>query len=188
MKKFNKVLAVALAVLMLMMTSIPAFADYYVLDMYGEDAYVEVPKNSSEAYIFVPEYDSCYGIWTYILEEDLDADPEIIVCDANGEQVAYCDDYYDGDLVACVEFYGYAGEEYFVYFTDARDEKATYGAYVYDACYDGDGDGYCDNCWYQLCDCDCHADGILGFFWSIKNFFNRLFRINEFCDCGWWHW
>ena len=190
MKNLKKVLAVALAALMLMMTSIPAFADYYLLELDGEDAYVEVPKNGEEAWVFVPEYDSCYGIWTYIDGKDPDADPVITVYDAYGYEVAYCDDYFDDgeNFEAGVEFYGYAGEEYYVYFSDAGGKKATYYAYVYDACADYDGDGYCDVCWYQICDCDCHADGIMGFFWSIKNFFNRLFRINEWCECGYAHW
>ncbi len=30
----------------------------------------------------------------------------------------------------------------------------------------------------------CHQGGIAGFFWSIINFFNRLFGLNPFCECG----
>ena len=38
----------------------------------------------------------------------------------------------------------------------------------------------------MTCDCDCHSNpnGIVGFFWKIINFFNKLFRINPVCECG----
>ncbi len=39
-------------------------------------------------------------------------------------------------------------------------------------------------------DCDhlCHKDGILGFFWKIISFFQRLFGIEQYCDCGVLHY
>ena len=54
---------------------------------------------------------------------------------------------------------------------------------------DNDGDGYCDACDELLdptveCECNCHKDGISGFFWNIKIFFSKLFRTNKMCECG----
>ena len=87
MKKFNKVLAVALAVLMLMMTSIPAFADYWEMTE-GEECYIEVPRKGYEEWIFVPEYSGCYVVDTYILyDEDSDADPYVQVYDEDGNLI-----------------------------------------------------------------------------------------------------
>ncbi len=58
---------------------------------------------------------------------------------------------------------------------------------------DNDGDGYCDACEELLdpsveCDHSCHKGGIIGFFWKIINFFNKIFRLNEVCDCGLSHY
>ena len=36
----------------------------------------------------------------------------------------------------------------------------------------------------SVCSCNCHKKGIIGFFWRIINFFNKLFRNNRTCDCG----
>ena len=36
--------------------------------------------------------------------------------------------------------------------------------------------GYCDHM--------CHRGGIMGFFWKIVNFFNKLFGLNPVCGCG----
>lgn len=54
---------------------------------------------------------------------------------------------------------------------------------------DDDGDGYCDACGELLdpsveCDHNCHKGGISGFFWKIANFFNKLFRTKQYCECG----
>jgi len=54
---------------------------------------------------------------------------------------------------------------------------------------DNDGDGYCDADNELLdptveCECNCHKDGIKGFFWNIKIFFSKLFRTNKMCECG----
>lgn len=54
---------------------------------------------------------------------------------------------------------------------------------------DNDNDGYCDDCEELLdpsveCDHNCHKGGILGFFWKIARFFNKLFGINKYCECG----
>lgn len=75
---------------------------------------------------------------------------------------------------------------------------------------DDDGDGFCDNdCGTQIsgggdggtgepetpdeptddtCDHLCHKDGILGFFWKIIRFLQKLFGIQQYCDCGVTHW
>lgn len=34
------------------------------------------------------------------------------------------------------------------------------------------------------CEHICHQGGILGFFWGIANFFNKLFGLNPICGCG----
>ncbi len=34
------------------------------------------------------------------------------------------------------------------------------------------------------CDHNCHKGGIAGFFWKIGNFFNKIFRIKQYCECG----
>lgn len=66
---------------------------------------------------------------------------------------------------------------------------------------DENGDNFCDNCNNNLSDnsddnnddvvdsekdCDhiCHKSGILGFFWKIGRFFSKIFRTNQYCDCG----
>lgn len=49
---------------------------------------------------------------------------------------------------------------------------------------DADNDGYCDNCEEQLCNHRCHKIGFAGFLWKIINFFNKLFGLNNVCDCG----
>ncbi len=56
---------------------------------------------------------------------------------------------------------------------------------------DSDGDYLCDNdCGHEFenpadnCDHLCHKDGILGFFWKIISFLQRLFGIQQYCDCG----
>ncbi len=35
-----------------------------------------------------------------------------------------------------------------------------------------------------VCNHSCHKGGISGFFWSITNFFNKLFGKNQYCVCG----
>ncbi len=39
-------------------------------------------------------------------------------------------------------------------------------------------------------DCDhlCHKDGFMGFIWKIIRFFQKLFRIQQYCDCGELHY
>lgn len=34
------------------------------------------------------------------------------------------------------------------------------------------------------CDHNCHKGGIAGFFWKIGNFFNKIFRTKQYCECG----
>ena len=53
---------------------------------------------------------------------------------------------------------------------------------------DKHNDGICDVCDIQLCDHDCHKDGISGFFWRIINVFNMLFSLNKTCECGVLHY
>ena len=49
---------------------------------------------------------------------------------------------------------------------------------------DNDDDGYCDDCDELICNHNCHKGGILGFFWKITRFFNKLFKTNQYCECG----
>lgn len=59
---------------------------------------------------------------------------------------------------------------------------------------DKDNDGFCDDCGdnlsapQSLCSHLCHKSGFLGFIWKIINLFNKLFRINQYCECGAAHW
>ncbi len=45
-------------------------------------------------------------------------------------------------------------------------------------------DGKCDTCNETVCFCGCHKTGIAKFFWSIGNFFKKLFGNNAPCACG----
>lgn len=58
-------------------------------------------------------------------------------------------------------------------------------------CKDDDENNICDWCNTIIneeepveCDCDCHKTGIVKFFWDIKIFFQKLFRLNSVCSCG----
>lgn len=59
---------------------------------------------------------------------------------------------------------------------------------------DNDEDGYCDYCGENLSDTQskcthlCHKTGFMGFIWKIINLFNKLFKINQYCECGAKHW
>ena len=56
--------------------------------------------------------------------------------------------------------------------------------------HDFDGSA-CKNCDFDKasdCSCNCHKGGIMGFFWKIINFFNKLFKSKEYCSCGAKHW
>ncbi|MCQ2463047.1 MAG: hypothetical protein MJ177_06535 [Clostridia bacterium] len=60
-------------------------------------------------------------------------------------------------------------------------------------------DGKCDTCGKDLgtkppvdpsatCTHLCHKTGFKGFIWKIINLFNKLFKINQYCECGAKHW
>ena len=60
---------------------------------------------------------------------------------------------------------------------------------------DKDNDGICDICRVNIsgdetekCTHMCHQSGFMGFIWKLINFFNKLFRINQYCECGAKHW
>ncbi len=56
---------------------------------------------------------------------------------------------------------------------------------------DENKDFRCDYCGAYLqvtCGCNCHKDGFIGFFYKIISFFWRLFRINQVCGCGAYHY
>ena len=58
---------------------------------------------------------------------------------------------------------------------------------------DNNNDGYCDDCGTDLypsmhCTHSCHKTGIARFFWKFANFFNKIFKIKQYCDCGAKHW
>ncbi len=195
----KKTLAVMLAVIMLMMISITAFAeagpwipetDVHRYQMIiDESCWIDVPAGSYEGWCFVPESNGCYIIHTFIEDDCPNADPEITVYLTydNDEpyQIAYNDDYYDYESAVC--FYALAGVEYHIDFSDAQNNEndTSYSAMIISGCGDFDYDGHCDSCWEILCSHSCHNNG---FFWRIVNFFNRLFGINEYCECGAWHW
>lgn len=52
--------------------------------------------------------------------------------------------------------------------------------------YGEDGE-ICTDCGFDRtegCGCNCHKTGIAGFFWKIINFFNKIFKIKQYCKCG----
>lgn len=58
---------------------------------------------------------------------------------------------------------------------------------------DNDGDGACDMCDETLdptveCDCNCHKSGISNFFFKFALFFQKLFSLNKYCECGVTHY
>lgn len=59
---------------------------------------------------------------------------------------------------------------------------------------DDDDDGLCDFCSLDMrvanCKCKCHRGGIVGFFFKIRLFFDRIFGIKKlkYCDCGQAHY
>ena len=60
---------------------------------------------------------------------------------------------------------------------------------------DEDGNQRCDRCSADLspeatCTCKCHKGGIAGFFFKIKVFFWKLFKLTQYryCECGKAHW
>lgn len=57
---------------------------------------------------------------------------------------------------------------------------------------DNNGDGKCDECGTvtgKPCKHMCHSTKwYIKILWFIINLFNRLFRINQFCECGKAHW
>ncbi len=49
----------------------------------------------------------------------------------------------------------------------------------------------CVDCGFSIakdCLCKCHKNGIAGFFWKIKIFFQKLFKKNSVCSCGMAHY
>ena len=68
---------------------------------------------------------------------------------------------------------------------------------------DNDNDGNCDRCGEKTgepvnppeptnpsenCSCSCHKKGIANFFFKILLFFQKLFKKNQVCKCGAWHY
>lgn len=195
MKKFNKVLAVALAVLMLMMSSVTAFADYARFPL-NELVECYMAVDDYEILTFSTRHEGWYVLNGYADEDG--ADPYICVTDSEGYDIAYGDDSAYGSYECEVWFYAEAGATYYIEignYGETADGIASVSFYLeaenensHVCCWDYDGDAYCDWCAKDLCDCNCHEGGIVGFFWRIGNFFNRLFGLNEVCDCGVYHW
>lgn len=196
MKKFSNVLAVALVVLMLMMTSITALADSAgSLEVDTVQAICEV-GGASTTFHFSSEEGGTYLIHTATSDDVTDPYINIYYYDDEDCEiiVAYSDDSLFGCYDSEVSFYAEPGVLYFIeignYNSDSEFveyevciEEWEDGLHYYH--YDYDGDACCDNCGYDYCDHKCHDNG---FFWRIANFFNRLFRINQVCECGNFHW
>ena len=197
MKKFTKVLAVALAVLMLMMTSVPAFANYSLPHM-PENEWVDcyLPDDDYSEFYFTTNDEGWYVLTSYAEEEG--ADPYIRVTDSDDNLVAYGNDsvFYEKNCEAW--FYAEAGKSYYIELGNyglTKDGIASVSFYLeaenensHKYCWDNINDGCCDWCGWQYCDHDCHKGGFAGFFWAIANFFNMIFGINEVCECGAYHW
>ena len=192
MKKISKVLAIALAVLMIMMTSITAFADYPVLTE-GELHGINIVEAFDETvtFVFTSEETTEYVLCSYYNGEDDEIDPYVTIYDEDGYEVAYGDDT-DEDYNFVVKFVAEAGVVYYIevgsFNGDDSFDIMLEACDEHTECYDNDWNGYCDWCDELLCDHACHKDGIAGFFWRITNFFNMIFFINPFCECGAWHY
>ena len=192
MKKFSKVLAIALVVLMLMMTNITAFADYATMPL-NED--VELYQDGGDycTYEFIPRQEGWYVVKTYTYDDT--TDPYIKVYDETFYELSSGDDSIFSSLNGEAWFFAERGETYYIemgnYNSDDVEyivhlEKENDSSHFY--CWDNDSNGYCDWCNWQYCDHNCHKGGIAGFFWSIANLFNMLFGLNEYCECGEVHW
>ncbi len=192
MKKYSKIIAVAMAVLMIMMTSITAFADYPVLtegELHGVNIVGEVEETVT--FTFQSDETAEYVLRSYNNEEDDDIDPFVYVYDEDWEYIASGDDT-DEDYNFVVSFTAEAGAVYYIevasYLGDDSFDIMIEACDEHTECYDNDYDAYCDWCDELLCDHICHKGGIGGFFWRIINFFNSFFFINPFCECGAWHY
>lgn len=54
-----------------------------------------------------------------------------------------------------------------------------------------DGQSKCNNCDYNKadsCSCNCHKGGIVGFFFKLILFFQKIFKSNKVCSCGVYHY
>lgn len=192
MKKYSKIIAVAMTVLMIMMTSITAFADYPVLTE-GELHGVNIVEAFEETvtFVFTSDETAEYVLNSFYNEEDDDIDPFVTIYDEDGYEVANGDDTYE-DFNFAVRFVAEAGQVYYIEVASFNGDDSfdimIEACDEHTECYDNDFDGYCDWCDELLCDHICHKGGIAGFFWKIINFFNSLFFINPFCECGAWHY
>ncbi len=192
MKKYSKILAITMAILMFMMTSVTAFADYPVLtegELHGVNIVNEVEENVT--FTFQSEETAEYVLKSFYNGEDDDIDPYVTIYGGDGYEVAYGDDCYEdynfalnfvaeAGVVYYIEVGSFNGNDSFDIMIEACDEHTE--------CFDNDFNGYCDWCDELLCDHICHKGGIAGFFWRVINFFNSLFFINPFCECGAWHY
>ncbi len=168
--------------------------EIYVYDELPLDDYAIFYQDAceEEAFEFTADEDGWYVLSTFTYDEE--TDPYIYVVDSYGDIVGSCDDSAYGSLNGEAWFYANEGETYTICVGNYNDyygvnfevyfEKE--GDYSHMYCVDfNDGDGYCDWCGYEICGHRCHDNG---FFWRIANFFNRVFRINERCECGVYHW
>lgn len=193
MKKYSKIIAVAMAVLMIMMTSITAFADYPVLTE-GELHGVNIVEAFEETvtFVFTSDETAEYVLNSFYNEEDDDIDPFVTIYDEDGYEIANGDDTGLEDLNFTVRFVAEAGQVYYIelasFLGDDSFDIMIEACDEHTECFDNDYDAYCDWCDELLCDHICHKGGITGFFWKIINFFNSLFFINPFCECGAWHY
>ena len=167
--------------------------EVYVYDELPLEEYAIIYQEGweEESFNFIAPEEGWYVLSTYTYDEE--TDPYIYIVDSYGYEVGRCDDSAYCSLNGEAWFYAYEGETYTIYVGNYNENSTNFEVYFEQAneyshiyCTDFiNGDGYCDFCDYQICDHRCHNDG---FFWRIANFFNRVFRINERCDCGIYHW
>lgn len=197
MKKIRKVLAIVLVVVMLMMTSVTAFADHRYLQL-NERTQIGQDGGGYSMFNFSSEDGGWYVIYTEtILDEEVvgyATDPYICINDSDGNYIASADDSMF-DIRNCeISFFAEPGEIYYIEIGNNNwDQEAVYyNVYIKEVNrsshrihYDYDNDDACDWCGFCSCDHICHTNG---FFWNLANFFNRLFHINLECRCGRTHW
>ncbi len=142
---------------------------------------VWVDLTEATSYELTAEWDGDYTFYTYQEEDDATVYVKAYIVDREYTPI-------DGEtdsIYAPTEEGLYACE---VTFADGTKEMSDIfeGPHIHD---DSDDDTYCDGCDELLdpsveCDHNCHEGGIAGFFWKIARFFNKLFGLNKYCECG----
>ena len=197
MKKAKKNLAIVLVIVMIMMTSVTAFADNAYLQL-NEKKHLCQAGGKYDVYNFTSEEGGWYVLYTETVLDEVAVgyatDPYLCIKDSEDNIVELADDSMLDNLNCEIPFFAEPGEIYYIEIGNYNWEQETvwYNVYLkevnrnsHNIHYDYDSNGNCDWCGYCYCGHACHEKG---FFWNFANFFNRLFHINLVCECGENHW